>query len=388
MKSQPLACVAVAICAATQATAQAPSIDLSSHTVETVVPPEFDGGFLHRVVEIVVKDNGVWVNDIGRMRLFQFDHTGRLVVEYGRQGSGPGELLLPGGLQVDSVVTVIDQRQRRIVRFGLDGEHIETRRLGAAVAGGAHVPVGWTVPLRNGVTAAVTLGWYAYGGNAVGEPFNHVLLAFPAGAGGDTIATYHFGNARWQADGIMGAFNPRFGEGGAWAAMGDSAIVVADGVTGLVAFYTARTPRPLANVSDISAWFAVDTVSLGFSARRVSPSDRVRAEREELRRAEPNLPAQVDIDGWPEHWSVATDLLVADDGNVWARQMVGGDGRQHWTEVDRYGTERLRYVLPERFRLLAVADGWLYGVALDEFQVQRVGRLQLTRTPRGPRSPR
>ena len=381
MTRQPLAWVAVAICAAPQATAQAPSIDLSSHTVETVVPPEFDGGFLHRVVEIVVRDKGVWVNDIGRLRLFQFDHTGRLVVEYGRQGSGPGEFLMPGGLHVDSVVTVIDQRQKRIVRFGLDGEHLDTRRMGASVTGGAHVPVGWTVPpLRNGVTAAVTLGWYSYGGNAVSQPFNHVLLAFPGVAAVDTIATYHFGNARWQAGGSMGGFNPRFGEGGAWAAMGDSAIVVADGVTGLVVFFTARTPRQLANVSDISAWFAVDTVSLGFSARLVSPSDRARAERD-LRRAEPNLPARVDLDGWPEHWSVATDLLVADDGNVWARQVVGGDGRQHWTEVDRDGPERRQYVLPERFRLLAVAGGALYGVAVDELGVQSVGKLQLPNVP-------
>ena len=66
---------------------------------------------------------------------------------------------------------------------------------------------------------------------------------------------------------------------------------------------------------------------------------------------------------------------------MWARQVVDGDGRQHWTEVDRDGPERRQYVLPERFRLLAVAGGALYGVAVDELGVQSVGKLQLPNVP-------
>ena len=74
---------------------------------------------------------------------------------------------------------------------------------------------------------------------------------------------------------------------------------------------------------------------------------------------------------------MAAHVLVADDGKVWTRQVAYGDSRQHWTEADRHGPERLRYVLPERFRLLAVADGNLYGVAQDELGVQRVAMLGL-----------
>ena len=361
-----LAWVAVVMCStATPAGAQ---IDLSHYTLETVIPSEFEGGFLNRVVEMVVADDGIWVNDVDQLKLFQFDHTGSLVVEYGRQGSGPGEFLLPGGLRVDSVVTVMDQRQGRLVRFALDGEHLDTRRVRG--------PVGSVMPLRNGVTATLTMGWYSFGENAVGNPFNHVILGFPGAPAADTIATYHFGNARWTGDGRMGVFNPRFGNGGAWAVMGDSAIVVADGSNGSVVFFTARSSRRLTNVSDLGAAFAVDTVSLGSSADPVSSSDRIRAERD-LRQGETNLPAQMDIDGWPDHWSMATDLLVANDGRVWARQVVYGDGGQHWTEVDRHRPERTRYVLPERFRLLAVADDKLYGVALDELGIQRVAMLNL-----------
>lgn len=374
-RKQLVAWIALGILTATRATAQAPPIDLSNQTVTTVVPSEFDGGFLHRVAEIVVRDDGVWVVDIGQPKLFQFDHTGGLVVEYGRQGSGPGEFLLPGGLQVDSVVTVVDPRQQRLVRFALDGEHLATRSVRGPETNGMNIPVGQLVVLRNGVIATATVGWYAFGADAVSNPFNHVLLRYPGVTTADTIATYHFGNARWQTDSSMGVFNPRFGIGGAWAVAGDSTIVVADGVTGSVVFFTARSTERSANVSDIEAWFAMDTISLGISAGPVSRSDRARAEAD-LDRAR-DVPARVDIDGWPEYWSIATDVLVADDGKVWARQVVSGDDRQHWTVASRHGPERLRFVLPERFRLLAVTGGKLYGIAVDEFDVQRVGRLQL-----------
>lgn len=374
-RKQPTAWIALGILTATGATAQAPPVDLSNQTVTTVVPSEFDGGFLHRVVEIVVTDSGIWVVDVGQPKLFQFDHTGRLVVEYGRQGAGQGEFLLPGGLRADSVVTVIDQRQQRVVRFALDGDHLETRRVRGPEAHDMNVPVGWLAVLRNGVIATVTVGWYAFGADAVSNPFNHVLLEYPGVPGADTIATYHFGRARWQTASRMSVFNPRFGTGGAWAVAGDSAIVVVDGVTGSVVLLTARGAGRPANASDIGAWFAVDTVSLGISARPVSRSDRASAETD-LRR-ERDLPARIEIDGWPEHWSVATQVLVADDGKVWALQVMPDDDRQHWTVADPHTLERLRFVLPERFRLLAIAGGKLYGVALDELDVQSIGTLQL-----------
>ncbi|MDE0649630.1 MAG: 6-bladed beta-propeller [Gammaproteobacteria bacterium] len=99
------ACVAVLL-AATQATAQLPVVDLSDRAVETLIPPEFDGGFFNRIGTIVIRDDGVWVLDAGQRRVFRFDTGGRLVVAFGRQGNGPGELLWPSALRVDSVVTI------------------------------------------------------------------------------------------------------------------------------------------------------------------------------------------------------------------------------------------------------------------------------------------
>lgn len=105
----------------------------------------------------------------------------------------------------------------------------------------------------------------------------------------------------------------------------------------------------------------------------VTRADRERAEADFRR--ERNVRGQVTFEAWPSHWSLATSLLVSDDGKVWARRAVHEDERQHWTEVDLHGPLRRHVILPEGFSLRAIADGRLYGVATDELDVQRVAFL-------------
>ncbi len=80
------ACVAVSLAAA-QAVVQLPVIDLSGRSVETLIPPEFEGGFFHRIGGMVVRDDGLWVLDAGQGRVFRFDATGRPVVAFGIAGT-------------------------------------------------------------------------------------------------------------------------------------------------------------------------------------------------------------------------------------------------------------------------------------------------------------
>jgi len=49
--------------AAAQAVAQLPVTDLSNRAVETLIPPEFEGGYFNRIGAIVVRDDGLWVLD-------------------------------------------------------------------------------------------------------------------------------------------------------------------------------------------------------------------------------------------------------------------------------------------------------------------------------------
>ncbi len=45
--------------------AQIHTVDLSESPIETVIPPEYDGGFFARIGDILVNDRGIWVSDVG-----------------------------------------------------------------------------------------------------------------------------------------------------------------------------------------------------------------------------------------------------------------------------------------------------------------------------------
>ena len=361
------ACVAVWL-AATQAVAQLPVTDFSDRAVETLIPPEFEGGYFNRIGAMAIRDDGLWVLDAGHRRVFRFDTRGRLVVAFGRQGNGPGEFLWPSALRVDSVVTIPDVRQVRVSRFALDGEHLETRRVSGPVAPSAGLAV-----LRNGVTVYVTSVHYTMSSSGFGgDPYGHVTVGFAGSSRSDTIASRHGASVMWTAAGRMSLFRTGFGDSGAWTTMGDSAIVVADGITGTISVFTVPdSPRMETDTPRLS----VDSVTMGIVGLPVTQADRERAEAD-FRRDNPNV-RQVTFKGWPSHWSVAIDLLVSDDGKVWARRAVHEDERQHWTEVDLYGPLRRQVILPERFSLRAIAGGKLYGVARDELGVQHVATLDI-----------
>ncbi len=361
-----LACVAVLL-AATQAAGQLPVVDLSDRTVETLIPPEFEGGYFNRIGAIAIRDDDLWVLDAGHRQVFRFDTRGRLVVAFGGHGNGPGEFLWPSALHVDSAVTIPDMRQVRVSRFTLDGEHLETRRLRGPV-----VPSAGLAVLRNGVTVYVTSVRYTMSSSGVGgDSYGHVTVGFAGSSGSDTIASLHGASVMWQAGGRMSLFRTGFGDAGAWTTMGDSAIVVADGITGTISVFTVRDSRRMETDTPL---LSVDSVTMGIAGRLVTQADRERAEAD-FRSERSNVRGRVTFEGWPSHWSVAIDLLISDDGKVWARQAVYEDERQHWTEVDLYGPLRRQVVLPERFSLRAIVGGKLYGVASDELGVQRVALL-------------
>ena len=143
--------------------------------------------------------------------------------------------------------------------------------------------------------------------------------------------------------------------GAATAMPVDSAVVMADGITGTMSVLTvADSPQMETDTPQLS----VDSVTMGGAGRPVTRADRERAEAD-FQRDRPDGGRQVTFDGWPSHWSVAIGLLVSDDSKVWARG----------------GPLRRQFILPESFSLRAIADDKLYGVATDELGVQRVAVL-------------
>lgn len=60
-----LACVLGCLACVPGALAAQFQVDLSRAAVETVVEPRFEGGFFHRIGDIVVNEDGIWVLDSG-----------------------------------------------------------------------------------------------------------------------------------------------------------------------------------------------------------------------------------------------------------------------------------------------------------------------------------
>lgn len=248
------------------------------------------------------------------------------------------------------------------MRFTLAGEHIATRttpQLPDAL--GVGVPPLLVRSMSGGTTLVVTAGWY--GSAQYSDPYERVLALHPgADQEIDTVFSYHFGGARWRVGRRFGGMDVPFGRAGAVDVLGDSALVVADGVTGVVSLL--RTAQDALDV--------VGTVDLGVRGKPTTAEDMA-AVRRTLRESQGTLPRDIAID-MPGHWSVASAVVALPDGVVWVRQAADARSQQ-WTVASFNSSEAWQVVLPERFDLLAVHGQHVYGVAKDALDVERVGRV-------------
>ncbi len=355
----------VLLASAHPALAQMDTLDLSRDPIATVIPAEYDGGYFARIGDIVVNDLGIWVSDPGHNHVLRFDAAGRLLTEFGREGNGPGEFLSPGIASIDSILTVGDFRQGRYVRFSLDGSHLETvRAQHFPHPDGGETPLVDAVPLKGGSTVGMIPATYrvSFSRDVVNDLRHHVVLVSPGGESADTLLSFHWGLAGWTTE-VMGSVeSTRFGAAGAWGVLGDTAVVLADGVAGTL---TIVSPEA-GSVRD-------ETVDLVMAGRAVTERDLDDVEEDIRESAGGDLPREIEIDA-PGYWSVATRLVPASDHVFWLRQGVDDD-RGHWVVVDIATMRKRVVILPERFRLTSVYGGLLYGVARDELDIPSVGAL-------------
>lgn len=340
---------------------QVRTFDLSDSLVAAVIPTEYDGGFFARIGDVVVNDLGIWVSDPGHNHVLRFDATGLLLAEFGREGSGPGEFLVPFILTVDSLLTIDDPRQGRHVRFRADGTHKETTRV-RHFAGphGGEIPLGRAYPLRGGFTVGMIPATLILGRDDPDGFLNTIVLLDPVNQSADTLFSYRSMMAAWQTEAIAGGQRTPFGAAGSWVALGDSAVAFADGTAGTLTVLTPGPGSPRTNSLD-----------LGLAAREVT--DRDIANLEATIREGRDLPRRMEIDA-PSHWSVATSIIPDGDQVFWLRQAVDGDN-QEWVVVNLATRDRWRVILPRRFHLTDVHGRCLYGVTRDELDLPSVGAL-------------
>lgn len=318
----------------------------------------------------LTRSGRIYVLDAADRDVKVFDLTGRFIKGFGRRGRGPGEFEAPVSLEATNTSVVIRDALNGTLVFSADGKYLETRP--------RETPSDETYPMRFGMALVVTMPAIVKFRSRLAPPADIdrerlVLLRHP-GLRVDTLARIR---TDWVSvlNGAQSASvnSSGFGDAGAWAALGDSVVIVADGNTGAVRWYAIG--RNGARV--------IRTEDLRRTGTRVSATEVAAREAQfnagswavtgDGRVAPVQRRARI-VDA-PQTWSVATKILVSDDGTAWVgapRMEVVRDGRvvsslvrdNSWTVFPRSGSPFV-VALPEDFELYAVRSSELYGIPLS-----------------------
>ena len=316
-----------------------------------------------RVTDVQTSDDGrIYVGDSGQNKVFIYSPEGAFREEVGRQGSGPGEFLHVSAIHViDSVLVVSDIRTWRTTRFTLDGELLESYSMPAL----PRIGFGTVRTLRHGyvlseIYPVMTLQ------ESMHSPFFHLILT-DSSMGADTLARVATDNALWfdSADGrpYSSTATP-FGNGGAWAQLGDSALVVADGYTGEVTWYLIAT-----NGVEVARRTRLDVTS-----RQVTDADLAEVERDLRTELGTQVPRRIEIRG-PSRWSGITRIVPDQIGEV---LYVGFLEQNQLMWRTLHADDSLTPLeLPKDFDLKSARGATFYGVVCDSLDIPTVVGLRL-----------
>jgi hypothetical protein len=314
-------------------------------------------GFTHLDVS---KDGLIYVLEGRPCSVKVFDTTGKLVRRFGSVGEGKGQCRMPGGIEVDSVVTVVDVSRGdtpyRYVRFSLDGKAGDVK----------------SVPY-NEVSNQPRL---VRGGTTVRTKFGnggHTIYVTTEGGKVDSLFRFTFDYANIKRGEAMSRGISGFGNSGAWASLGDSIAAFADGYTGEVKWY-------LINANGASV---IRTASMGVKPDTIT-ADELVAQGERLgriARVAPGSPlpppVPITISDAPPYWSLATIARFSSDGSLW----VGNPRRSMFTTRlnGDYQNVRVPYTvfpssgdpysvnLPVAFVPYAIVGDLVYGHSSDPY---------------------
>jgi hypothetical protein len=321
-----------------------------------------------RIVQLALDDQGsILVLDGGDKTLKVYDASGQFVRRIGREGSGPGEFMVPTQLELrPNEIRVVDGRQSRFSRFDRNGKHLQTAPLG--------IPVGMAVsrvhPLRAGTTLLLTL-YRASLGSADHDPHIHAVLVRDQDAADrpDTLASFQPGVGIWYTSGTRsmapwGLVPWPTGDGGTVAVSGDSLVALIDGVKGTVALRSA-TERGLG---------PPNLIDLGDRGERF-PDRLVEAIRDSIRQARKS--SRIELTG-PMLQSVITgDAFFDTNGDLWIERPTRARVDREWTRIRVIDGSMTQVRVPARFSMRAVRGDRAYGVWVDDLDVQTVRVYQI-----------
>ena len=282
-----------------------------------------------------------------------------LELEVGRKGEGPGEFEWPATIQIlgDDSLYVWDGRRFRVTVF-------EPRALAVAYT----VPLSlesarelWRIPGRRGYVGQRSLPFYAEQREEDHGRFDVLYRLGPDGnLESDSIRAIPAAEPLVvRGDGSLMVGSHPFGAEPFVSLLGSDRI----------AYANSRAPTvlllDLAGVVQDSFDVPVTPVPVGAAELRAAIEDNRQGGYEPF--------ARVLKEGAPYMWPALTGLVVDDQQRIWVGgRSESGTSAWEWIAFAREGGRVGSVLLPAGFRLHAVRNGRLFGVATDGLDVPRI----------------
>lgn len=337
--------------------------------------------FGHVTDVAVDRDGRIYVLDGFASEVRVFGPDGAFLRSLGGAGEGPGELsrFATDVIVSGDTVLVADGVRGRVTRHSTDGEVLEALRLPPGLGGQS-----WWSLLPDGAFAVRAVEReVSPEGRWTGR--DRLLRLDPSTSEVDTLLVFDY-----EASDIGGPGSPIapiFVDAPSWAILPD----------GRIAWTSLHRPRlrihdpdgALRRIVAHGAWRAAPLTE----AERERLVERLGVKMEMLGSSAAALDG-IDVTA-PDSLPVLTGVLSGPDSTIWVRRM-GGVGRVHpmalnaaagspylggpsWDVLDAEGRYLGTVTLPPRFTPFLVTDSAVYGVRLDELDVERVTRLRLER---------
>ena len=312
----------------------------------------------------------------------------------GRDGSGPGEFRIPGGLvrMPGDTLWVIDPLQMRIVAFGPDlkpGTTFPFQILDSKSMSTLSQP--FRADARGNVYASAITMRMGQGGGAMNVeiPDSASIVRLNAR---DATARTELGKYRVATSGKpqvqqnggaikMSMAFPGLVASDAWTVFPDGRLALVHGSTYMVEFITAdgRHSAPVRIAYD-----KFPVTSADKDAEMAEVKRQVAEQSKAMQKMmPPNVTMTIDITPptqWPDAYPPISALgaIPAPDGRLWVKRSVPTRlGREQWDVIDPSGKLVARWRMPAKVQPAAVGQGVVYTVRTDEDDLRYVQRVEL-----------
>ena len=307
----------------------------------------------------VAPEGDFFVFDPGAQSLYLFSADGESAREVGERGQGPGKFIRGGRMLVsDDRFTIFDVGQSLVHRFTLGGELVDARR--ASSVEGTALTVAQDLRGGHWVGASSPSFRFNLADGKMDTP-GHVYAM--QGDGDDvrvlleyvTVAAIFYDKTHEVP---WGPVSGMIGNSGDWEVVGDSVVVVVDGMSGVVDWYRV----------DADGFGLFNRIDTGIPGQPVSSDDRRRLVARQTERGSQYISRNT---GWlfPERIPGIARMIADSQGFLWLQRYSALDrNSRNWRVIAPGGDRWVDVVLPVGLDVKDIFNNRIFGVttgALD-----------------------